>query len=209
MGSYDFAVNTGQVSPDRFSTILASNRSDGEQRNSPLSIHNEESADIRLARSLANEMINVSGAEVKVYARTDNHDYDNVHDADPDPTYWSPIYIKAFFKPEPIQVELKEWGVEAVNTTEVVFSHHQIYEHLQERMLRQGDIIQLPYNAASISPKNFRVLNATPSGNFRYTWLYLTCQVQTLTADITVRVNDDNDMSINNNENDGGYRESI
>jgi hypothetical protein len=153
-------------------------------------------------------MINVSGAEIKLFVRTDNADFDSVWDEDPDPTYWTPLFLKAFFKPEPIQTELTKWGADTKNRTEVVFSHHQIYGLLGDRMLRAGDVVQLPYNAAAISPKNFRVLNATPSGNFRYIWLYLTCQVETLTADVAVRPEDD--MPVDEQIRTGGqYRESL
>jgi hypothetical protein len=63
-------------------------------------------------------------------------------------------------------------------------------------MLRAGDVIQVPYNAATplLSPKNFRITNVTPSGNFRYNWLYLTCQAEVLTADVTVRPPDEAPM---------------
>lgn len=208
MSTYRFGVNTGQVSPDTFDTILESYRSESEQRNTLIAIHDVESRDVRLARSLAEEMVNVVGAEVKVYVRTDNADFDVVWDEDPDPTYWNPIYTKAFFKPQPIETELTKWGADTVNKTEVVFSHFQLHQMLGDRMLRAGDVIQLPYNAAAISPKNYRVLNATPSGNFRYTWLYFTCQVETLTADITVRPEEDMPEEEHIRTN-GQYRESL
>ena len=179
------------MSADKFNSILKSFRSDVEQRHSPIQIHNPESADLKLVRLLANEQINVSGAEIKVYIRTDNADYDEVWDEDPDPTYWNPEFMKAYFKPQPIEVELAKWGVDTKNKTEVVFSHFQVFDQFGERMLRAGDVVQLPYNAAAISPKNFRIINATPSGNFRYHWLYLTCTVETLAADITVRPEED------------------
>lgn len=208
MGLHRFAANTGQVSPDKFNTIWESYRSDIERRHTPVAIHDESSADIRLARRMAEEQINVSGAEVKVFLRTDNEDFDQVFDEDPDPTYWSPVLMKAFFKPEPLQAELQLWGVDTPNKSEIVFSHWQVIEEFGERTLRTGDIIQLPYNASNNSPKNFRVLNSTPTGNFRYIWLYLTCQVETLTADVTVRVEDDIPQE-EHIKTGGSYRESI
>lgn len=208
MSIHRFAIDTGQTSPGLFNSIWESYRSDVEQRHTPIAIHDPESRDIRVARMLAREMINVSGAEIKLYVRTDNADYDTVWDEDPDPTYWAPLSLKAFFKPEPVQTELTKWGADTVNRTEVIFDHHQIYDLLGERMLRVGDVIQLPYNAAAINPRNYRVVNATPSGNFRYTWLYLTCQVETLTADVAVRP--ENDMPIGDDQQSNGvYRESI
>lgn len=208
MGLHRFAVNTGQVSPDTFNTIWESNRSDVEQRHTPVALHDEGSADVRLARQLSVEQINVSGAEVRVFLRTDNEDFDQVWDEDADPTYWSPVPMKAFFKPEPLQAELQPWGIDTPNKTEIVFSHWQVINEFGERTLRTGDVIQVPYNAANNSPKNFRILNATPTGNFRYVWLYLTCQVEVLTADITVRVEED--LPEEEHIKTGGvYRESI
>lgn len=209
MPIHRFAINTGQVDPDTFDTILTSYRSENEQRHTPVAIHDNESADIRLARSQVREMIQVSGAEVTVYVRTDNADFDSIWDEDPDPTYWNPVKIKGYFKPQPLEAELKVWGAEIVNKTEIVFDHYEIHQLLGERMLRAGDVIQIPYNAATVAlnPKNYRILNVTPSGNFRYTWLYLTCQMETLTADITVRPEED--INIEEQVVTGGqYRES-
>lgn len=208
MSIHRFAVDTGQLSPGKHDTVLESMRSDVEQRHTKVALHDLESADVRLARTMADEMINVSGAEVVVYQRTDNAGFDGVWDEDPDPSYWPGVSIKAFFKPEPIQVELTKWGADTKNATEVVFSHRHLHEIFGDRMLRAGDVIQLPYNAAAIQPKNYRVLNATPTGNFRYVWLYLTCQAELLTADITVRVEED--MPVETPvESGGGYRESL
>lgn len=210
MAIHNFAVDTGQISPAQFDSILTSFRSDVEHRNTPLALHDPESADIKMARSQAREMINISGAEVVVYMRTDNADFDSVWDEDPDPTYWNPIGIKGFFKPQPLEAELKQWGAEIVNKTEIVFDHFTIHQLARERMLRVGDVVQLPFNAAtnSLNPKNYRILNATPSGNFRYNWMYLTCQLETLTADITVRPEEDmpNEEPIRTG---GQYRESL
>ena len=210
MGIYKFSVDTGQTNPDQFDTILTSNRSEIEQRHTPLAIHDNESADIRMARRQAREIIDISGAEVTVYLRTDNADYDNVWDEDPDPTYWNPIKLKGFFKPQPLEAVLQQWGAEVINKTEMTFDHFEIRQLTGERMIRVGDVIQLPYRASTeaISPKNYRVLNATPSGNYRYTWLYLTCQLETLTADLTVRPEQDmpEEEQIKTN---GQYRESV
>jgi len=197
---------------DKFDLSHPDFRSDVEQRHTPLALHDSNSNDLKLARAKANEIINVSGAEVKVYIRTENADYDQVWDADPDPTYWNNFTIKAFFKPQPLETELKKWGVDVANKTEVVFSHQNLFQLLGERMLRAGDVIQLPYNAATnaVAPKNYRVINSTPSGNFRYNWLYFTCQVEVLTADITVRPPDDSPIAVDEQIGNGGvYRESL
>lgn len=197
---------------DLFDLAHVDFRSEVERLHSPVSIHNPESNDLKLARKLADEVINVSGAEVRVYIRTDNADYDQVWDADPDPTYWNAFVIKAYFKPQPIEAELKKWGAEVTNKTEIIFSHRQIYSECGERMLRTGDVIRVPYNAATpaLAPKNYRVTNAAPSGNFRYNWLYLTCHASVLSADVTVRPPDEAPMPEDDRLQSGGaYRESL
>jgi hypothetical protein len=163
-----------------------------------------------MARLQAREIVNVSGAEVTIYLRTDNADYDSVWDEDPDPTYWNPIKLKGFFKPQPLEAELKQWGAEVVNKTEITFDHHEIVQLTGNRMLRAGDVIQIPYNSSNIAigPKNYRILNATPDGNFRYIWLYVKCSIESLTADITVRPEHDMPEEEQMKTN-GQYRESL
>lgn len=210
MSIHSFAVDTGQVTPSQFSTVLESYRSDVEQRHTKIALHDPETADLRYARQLADEQINVSGAEVKIFVRTENADFDDVWDEDADPTYWNPMFLKGYFKPQPLEAELNKWGLEVVNKTEIVFSHRQLFNELGERMLRAGDVIQLQYNAATkaINPKNYRILNCSPTGNFRYNWLYFTCQIETLTADITVRPEEDMPTE-EQDRTGGGYRESL
>ena len=209
MTIHRFAVDTNQPDPGKFTSVLESFRSDVEQRHTKIALHDDESSDIKLARQLADEIIHVSGAEIEVYLRTDNADNDSVWDADADPTYWQPISMKAYFKPSPIELELKKWGADLENhREEVIFSHRQLYHETNERMLRIGDVLKLPYNSATINPTTYRITNATPSGNFRYVWLYFTCQVEVLTADITVRPKED--MPEEEPVKTGGvYRESI
>ena len=209
MSIYQFGSGGSQ---DSFDESAPDFRSYVEKQNSSLSIFNPEAPEIKTARTLADEMINISGAEVKVFIRTDNADYDIVWDEDADPSYWTSEILKAFFKPTPIETELKKWGADAINKAEVVFSHRQLYELFGNRMLRTGDVIQLPFNAAmqDRSPSNYRILNASPSGNFRYNWIYFTCNVETLNADIAVRPAElppmPDEMQVNTN---GAYRESI
>jgi hypothetical protein len=119
--------------------------------------------------------------------------------------------LKAFFKPAPLETELKKWGADTINKTEVVFSHRQVFEKFGGRMLRTGDVLQLPFNAAmeDRSPKTYRVTNATPTGNFRYNWLYFSCTVETLNADISVRPHEiESSMDEEHIKSNGAYRES-
>ncbi len=213
MPVHKFGTFSDQIpEADLFDQILPDLRSQSEQRNTALALHDPSSNDLKQARKHANEMIHVSGAEVIVYIRTENADYDHVWDADPDPTYWNSVHIKGFFKPQPLEAELKKWGVDTPNKAEVVFSFYQIFLEFGERMLRAGDVIQLPYNNATqaVAPKNYRIVNVTPTGNFRYHWLYLTCVTEVLTADITVRPPGDLPMAMDSELDSGGaYRESV
>lgn len=211
MSIYRFGFELDNFGPD-FLSGAPDFRSDTDQRNSALSVYDTEAPEIKTARTLADEIINISGAEIKVFVRTDNSDFDVVWDEDADPTYWSSDLMKAFFKPAPLETELKKWGADTINKTEVVFSHRQLYEKYGERMLRTGDVLQLPFNSSFVdrNPSNYRVINGTPSGNFRYTWLYFTCAVETLNADISVRPQElfpmPEEVPVNTN---GAYRESI
>lgn len=199
---FAFQENTGNT----FTDVHPSFRTEIEQQNPLVQLHDPESADLRMARQSADETIHVSGAEVKVYIRTDNADYDSVWDEDPDPTYWNVVLMKAFFKPQPLESELKKFGPDVGNKLEIVFSHRELYERFGQRMLRTGDVIQVPYNAANIRPKNYRVLNGTPTGNYRYHWMYFTCMSEILTADITVRPEEDITPA-DGPLDDGGYLE--
>lgn len=176
-------------------------RTDIEKDYSHLSIHDPESADIATAHRLAREQVEISGANVRVYVRTNNQDRDYVWDEDPNPSYHNPINMKAFFKPQALEAELKRWGVDTTNKAEIVFVKEDLTKLWPERLLRPGDVIEIPYNSpANNGPRFFVIKNATPSGNFRYTWLYYTCATETLSADATVRVIDDvpmNDMEDN------------
>jgi len=201
----------GDVNPANLGSVLNDYRSDVEQDSARIAIFNPESNDIRLARKLAKEIINISGTKVQVYVRTDNADYDRVFEEDPDPTYWNPIYLKAFIKPEPLETELTKWGLDTVNKTKIIFSYESVFEALGDRMLRAGDVVVISFNAVGrLVPGNYRIENVTPSGNFRYMWLYFDCDITTLTADITVRPNEDIQDVPEEIMNTGGrYRESI
>ncbi len=207
MGIYDFGMKIDEPSDAHFLNVTPDFRSDEQQLNSDFSLFDQDAPEIATARAHADEMINTSGAMIRVYPRTDNADYDRVWDEDPDPTYLNHINIKAFFKPQVLQHELKKWGFDTNNATEVVFSHRQLFKELGNRMLRTGDVLYLPYNAASINPTHYRITSAAPTGQFRYNWLYYTCNVVILKADSTIRPVDDMQMR-KDIEPGGAFKES-
>lgn len=211
MGIYQFNYGSEGMSASDYTGASQDFRSDTEKTSSSLSLYNNDAPEIKLARQLAEEMINTSGAIVKVFVRTDNNDFDAVWDEDADPTYWTSVEIKAFFKPAPLETELKKWGADTINKSELVFSHYQVLNAFGERMLRPGDVIQIPFNSImpDRNPTTYKVLNGTPTGNYRYTWLYFSCAIETLNADIAVRPHEVSEPSTNELiRSNGAYRES-
>ncbi len=163
-------------------------RSDVEQAHTPMQIYDPESADIVYASRLAMEMINISGAQVIVYARTHHNGFDETWEADADPTYMSGKKFKAFFVPQAIAQQLTQWGADAPNKTTIVFNREDVLKSFGNRMIHNGDVIEVPYNSATLKLGKYRVTNAFDSGNFKYTFLYFSCFVENLTDDITVSV---------------------
>ena len=161
-------------------------RTDMEQAHPLIQQHDDQSVDHGLAKSLASELINISGAEVTVYIRTRGEGYDEVYDEEADPVYKSGKRLKAFFAPKPIEAQLTPWGLDAENKATIIFDRNQVISEFGSRMIMMDDVIEIPYNAAGIKPDRYRVLNASDSGNFRYQWLYWSCQIENLTNDITV-----------------------
>ena len=168
-------------------------RSDQEIANPMYSVQDYDSPDYAMVMRIAEETINTSGADVLVYARTDNEDVDEDWDEDANPTYANAENMKGFFVPQPLEQELTKWGVDQVNAVEIAFFRNHVYGKWGDRLLRAGDIIELPYNSAShTSPKYYRVDNAQETGNYRYTWMYVTCQCTLITGDPNIRPAHDN-----------------
>ena len=165
-------------------------RSEMERTHPLLQIHDSESADHGLAATISDEIINISGGEVLVYARAESQSYDKVYDEEPDPVYRPAVRLKAYFPPQPIAAQLTQWGLDVENKATVVFAKEQVIKEFGDRMIRIGDVIDLPYNASGIRQNRYRVLNAFDSGNFKYNWLYWSCHVENLTDDITIEPDD-------------------
>lgn len=165
-------------------------RSDVEKVFSPISIYNPLKPDMGYAERMALELIHISGAWIRLFVRTDNADYNKVYDEDPNPSYKNGILLKAFFKPEPVQIELTKWGVDAPNTTTVVFARSEILQQFGEkRMIRAGDMVEIPHNSTGPgAARRFRVIDATDQGNFMYRWLYFSALVQNITDDKTLDI---------------------
>ena len=168
--------------------VYAGSRTDVERTYSLVQQHDMESADITTSKNLATEVVNATGAEVDVFLRTDNADYDDVWEEDPNPTYWAAELCKVFFEPKSLEVALKIWGLDTTVALKLFFSYDDVLTKFGTRLLRMGDVIGIPFNAiGNVAPKLFRVVNATPVGNYKYSWMYLQCSVESLTGDITVQ----------------------
>lgn len=165
------------------------NRDEAQMANPLYQVDDKEAPDISTAYKIAEEMINVNGANVILYARTENEDVDDVFDEDPDPTYWNPTPLKAFFTPQPLERELTKWGADAAdNKTEIVFLRSHIFKEFGDRLLRPGDLIEVPYNSMSrTKPKYYQVDTAPETGMYRYQWLYITCKTTLLMGDPNIR----------------------
>lgn len=164
-------------------------RSDMEKNNPLIQLHDDDNVDHDLAAGLANELVNISGAQVSVYIRTDHSSYDNVWEEEPAPTYKSAKRLKAYFVPEPIKSKLTLYGVDVQANITIMFSRSDVFNMFRDRMIRVGDVIDVPYNGAVIQPGKYRVTNAFDMGNFRYKWLYWACHVENITDDITIDPN--------------------
>lgn len=166
-------------------------RSDVERKDTPLKQYDPESADMAFANRIAQEIIEISGAEVIVYPRTDNGSFDPTWEEDADPSYKAGKHLKAYFAPQPMKSELTPWGYDTSNQTTLVFCREEVYAVFGSRMIREDDLISIPYNSAIMHkrPDKYRVLNAFDFGNFKYNWLYFSCMVENITNDSNQDVN--------------------
>jgi len=171
-----------------FSNIggLSDFRSGIEKQLSPLASFNHEKPDLAFAERRAEEIINLSGAFVSVFAKMPKEDTpNNVWDEDADPIYGNPRHLKALVKPEGISFELTRWGLDNAVKATVVFARAILLGEFGDRLLVPGDMIEIPHNAIfpkqlDVRPLRFRIINITPEGYFFYRWLYMnaTCELQ-------------------------------
>ena len=189
--------------PQEFSSIakLPDFRTEDERLNSPLALFNHQSADMAWAERMSEEMVNLSGAIVTVFPRTaDRGAGDELWEENADPTYKRGVRLKGFFVPQPVNIALTRWGIDAPNETTVVFSRPVIFKIFKARMLRPGDVREVPHNTlspvqapeelASLGNRmdKYRIINANDTGNFKYRWLYWSCKVENLTGDQTIQL---------------------
>jgi hypothetical protein len=194
---YDFSDKQQFTSLDK----LPDHRSDAEQQNSLLSIFNHDNPDIAYAERLAYEWINISGAWLTVFKRTQNRgNKDEVWDEDADPTYYKGVKLKGYFIPQPAENALTRWGVDTPNQTTIHFSRANILHIFGEKMITDGDVIVIPHNTLTVTQNNdlrsgignrmdrYRVIKASDTGNSRYRWIYWTVQAEVILGDKSINV---------------------
>lgn len=166
-------------------------RSDAEKQLSPASQYNPSISDISVAERWAEELCNISGAQVAVYLRSENEAViDDTWDEAQDVIYENPIWEKGVWKPEPLPNELTRFGVDAKNKSIITFSRATLLGTLR-RVVRDGDVIAVQQNEVlddyNLDIQNgflyYRVVTAANSGQFRYRWLYTRCVVEPFTGD--------------------------
>lgn len=167
---------------------------------SKLAIYDDLNPHIAYMEKQALEYIFSSGADLKIYLRVnDLGKVDDVWEEDNEPLYDQPVQLRGQFVPEKMSAALNKWGYESNSKFDVNFSRANLLAHFGVRLVRIGDVIEIPHNTL-VQTQNteyidgrfglankFRVLDARDTGNFNYRWLYWTCTVELLTGDITVR----------------------
>ncbi len=183
---YSFFQGQGEVYSSMSS--MPDHRTDMEKTSSPLALH-QNSADFALVERYAEETINISGAWVEVYLRTDDGGWDEVWDEEADPSYHDGFDIKGFFEPQPVKEDLTKWGIDNPNKITIVFARSPLLNKVGKRLLRPGDIIKTPQNSLVFEGMRFyRVLNATDSGMYHYRYMYLSVVSEVITGDVSLRV---------------------
>lgn len=169
--------------------------------NSKLSIFNgSENPDVAYMEREAFNYIHESGVPTHIYLRTnDIGNVDEVWEEESNPIYDKPIEVRGRFLPEAMSVALNKFGIDNNVKFDIHYSRAELLSLFGVRLVRSGDIIQIPYNTL-VQTQNtefidgkmgladhFRVISANDTGNFDFRWLYWTCHVELLTGNYTVR----------------------
>ncbi len=168
--------------------IIADLRTDFESQQPTFRVDDPGSEDVATALRAARDLIHSSGF-VFVHTRTDNEDFNKVHDEDPDPTYMPPARMAAKWLPKPLELELTKWGPDVKsNNTKISFFIGDVYERFGRRMLRTGDLIEVPQRyLGGQRPRFYYIDNGSEEQFFRYVPLYFGCQVHLLEGDQHMR----------------------
>lgn len=172
---------------------MPDHRTSIEKMQTPLSAFNPDKSDMGYVERFSEEVINVSGAAVRVFLKQPIVDPNEPWDEDADPMYSNGILLKGYFKPQPSKLDLLAYGVDAKIPVVITFSRATLMQTtgIGNRLLLPGDVIEIPYNnidELKNEPMFVRILNATPTGNYHYRWLYHECTCENITGDEALRV---------------------
>lgn len=196
MGIHNFDFNQEFSSLDK----APDHRSEDDQENSLIAVYDHSNPDIaNMEREVLN-LVNDSGAWTSIYLRTnDLGQVDETWEEDANPLYMQPKKVKGLFQPDSVATALSKYGIDSKVAFKVNYSRAHLLAVFGPRLIRKGDVIQLPHNTLVqtqntefLDGKNnlidkFRVTEATDTGNFNYRWMYWSCTVENVTGDITVR----------------------
>lgn len=189
---------------EEYSTIdrIPDFRTDVQKEATPLSIYNHQKNELALAEKWAEEQVNISGAWVTVFTKDvvvpdqapqgQGQDLSDPFDEDADPIYNKGMNMKALFKPDSISLEMTRWGVDAPTKAEVIFARAPLLSIFGERLIKPGDVIELPYNEpvvqSNAGSRRFVVNNSYSTEFYHYRWLYYKAVVELQTGDQAVQV---------------------
>lgn len=174
---------------------VSDRRTETEKQFTDLSLYNHEKADIALIERWAEELINVSGAFMRIFIKNQNPNADaSVFDDNSDVTYSNPVLLKGYTQPVASKPELTKWGLDTELKTTITFPRHIIFKEFGDRGIRAGDLIEFPQNAMGLAVVRYRVLNGYDFANFNFRWIYWQVEVENFSGDVTV-VGDDRGRS--------------
>jgi hypothetical protein len=192
MPIHEFLTNMAQPTPPETVAVTPTAhpdfRSDVQQLYPLIAQHNESNPDHQLVGGLSKEVLRVSGAEVKLFLRTENYDHDSVWGEDPDPTWWQPLLIRAFYEFPLLTVSAEAWGPDMNLSFDLFLSYQEVLEIVGPRMIRHGDVFRLPVNAVAPLPiRDFEVTSSSPFKQWHYQWVYWKCTVANISGDAKMR----------------------
>jgi len=177
-----------------FSTVdkIPDPRTDEQKENSPISLYNHDIPDIALEERRVQELIEISGVPIIAYKyKVIEHVKDSVQDLwneEQTKIYDSGTWVKGIVKMDLFQQYLTKFGIDTPLKLNVNFSRTKLLDIFGEELIRVGDVLRIPLNIPGKKfPHYFLVTEAHSSSNFRFRWLYWTCQTVLLVNDDEVR----------------------
>ena len=177
-----------------FSTVdkIPDPRTDEQKENSPLSQYNHENPDIALAERQAQELTELAGVPIIIYKyKIMEHVKDSVQDLwneEQTKIYDNGTWAKGLIKMDLFQQYLTKFGIDTPLKLNVNFSRTKLLELFGEELIRVGDVLRIPLNIPGKQfPHYFSVVEAHSASNFKFRWIYWTCQTVLMLNDDEIR----------------------